>query len=293
MSSAVSLVVVQWGVRVYFKDFMKVLQRRWYVLVVGLLVLAAAGLGVVKVVPTNYEASASVLFLLPPRGTTEAPVNPYLNTPSGLTLTALIIGGVLSTPEEQRSMTAAGFTSQFSVGQTPGSSAPLVYVTVEDTDPRMAVATLNEVLKRISAELKKMQDEAGAPRDQRMVAHMFSVTEQAEAVAGAKMRALAAVGGLGVVLTLVAAFAIDGSRLRKSSVRQRDQRRPAGKHAATLDEGGGKESWPPETEGPQASALSAGEPSLGGADEVSGRQYGRVDPGGRRSDNVGVGSPAP
>ena len=203
----------------YVMDLLKVLARRWYVLLAGIVLVGGAAAGVVRVVPTNYEASGNVLILLPPKGTSDKPINPYLETPPGLSIAAQIIGGVLATPQQERSIAAAGFTSEYSVGQTPGSSVPLLHVTVEDTDPDMAVATLKEVIRRTEAELADLQSDAGAPPTQRMVAHTVSVTEQAEVLSGAKVRALAVVGAVGTVLTLVAAFALE--RWRKEVRRRR------------------------------------------------------------------------
>src|SRR4051794_24752162 len=101
-------------------DLLRVLARRWYVLLAGLVLVGGAAAGAVMVVPTNYEASGNVLILLPSKGTSDKPINPYLNTPPGLSMAALIIGGVLTTPQEQRAIAAAGFTSEYAVGQSPG-----------------------------------------------------------------------------------------------------------------------------------------------------------------------------
>jgi len=218
-------------VTVYFMDFVRVLTRRWYVLFAGLVLMGAAAVGVIMVVPTNYQASGNVLILLPPTGTTDKPVNPYLNTPAGLNMAAIIVGGVVTTPEAQRDVKAAGFTSEFAVGQSPGTGVPLLNVTGEDTNPTMAVAPHDEAIRRLKRQRETMQADVGAPRDQRMVAQTFSVTTQAEAVAGAKARALAAVGAVGVVLTLIATFAVD--RWRRKSPKngrrllRRAERRPA------------------------------------------------------------------
>jgi hypothetical protein len=195
----------------YFTDAVKVLLRRWYVLLVGLLLTGGAAVGVALVVPTNYEASGNVLFLLPPDAG-DQPVNPYLNVPQGLTMSASIVGGVLSTPEMQRDIFDAGSTSEYAVGQEPGTGIPMLYITAADTDPAMAVKTVAEVIRRVDTELERMQTAAGAPSDQRMVTQPFSVTAQAEVVRGAKIRAVAVVGAVGAVLTVLAAFALDRAR---------------------------------------------------------------------------------
>jgi hypothetical protein len=88
----------------------------------------------------------------------------------------------------------------------------MLYITADDTDPAMAVKTVAEVIRRVDTELERMQTAAGAPSDQRMVTQPFSVTAQAEVIRGAKIRAVAVVGAVGSVLTVLAAFALDRAR---------------------------------------------------------------------------------
>lgn len=211
----------------YFSDALRVLARRWYVLLAGLLLVGVANALVTVLVPTNYQASANVLFLLPPTASGDKPVNPYLNTPQGLVLTSAIVGGVVSTPEEQRNMFASGFTSDYAVSQTPGTGFPLLAISVQDSNPTMAVRTLKEVIRRVDAELSRMQVAANAPVSQRIMASTFSVTDQAEPLHGAKIRAIAIVAGVGIVLTALAAFVLDGA-----------SRRRARRSAATREAGG-------------------------------------------------------
>lgn len=239
----------------YFTDAVRVLLRRWYVIVTGLMIMGGTATAVMMYVPTNYVASGSVLFLLPPKDAGDKPINPYINVPQGLTMSSSIVGGVVSTPEAQRDVFKSGFTSDYSVSQIPGSGIPLLYVNAQDTNPQMAVSTVKEVIRRIDVELARMQDEAGAPASQRMRSQSFSVTDQGEAVRGAKIRALAVVGAVGVVLTTVAAFVVD-----------RSQRRTAERRSAAVDATDG---------GPESGLVRENAPKTGGEGDVDETTSGR------------------
>ena len=201
----------------YFSDLIGVLRRRWRIFAVGMLLMGAASAGIMIFVPTNYQASANILFLLPPKTGTVA-VNPFLNLQSGLGAAASIVGGVMMTTETQAAVAQSGFTSTYAVSQTPGSGVPLLSVSTEDTDPQMAVKTVNEVNRRIGAQLTLMQKRAGAPSGQLISISTFSVTQQAEVVRGAKQRALAVALAVVGVGTALVAFTVDASRRRKAAV---------------------------------------------------------------------------
>jgi hypothetical protein len=201
---------------VYFSDLISVLRRSWRIFAVGVLLMGATSAGIMMYVPASYQASGNVLFLSPPKTGTVV-VNPFLNLQSGLGAAATIVGSVMMTTETQASVAQSGFTSTYAVAQAPGSSVPFLSVSTEDSDPQMAVKTLDEVNRRIGAQLTLMQERAGAPSNQLISISTFGVTQQAEIVRGSKLRALAAalaIIGLGTVLV---AFTVDGSRRRKAA----------------------------------------------------------------------------
>jgi hypothetical protein len=192
-----------------FIDSLRVLGRRWRILLVGAaLTLLAAG-GAIILVPTNYQSAAQVVLLLPPRASSsKIPTNPYLNLDPGLTLTASLIASSLTTKAAERSVEDAGYTSDYTIGVTP-DTGPLLEVSAEDTDPIMAVKTRDEVIRRLRGELLRMQSEAGAPSRQVISMSINSAPQQADPLPGSKIRALAAIGGVGIFLTLVVAFTRD------------------------------------------------------------------------------------
>jgi hypothetical protein len=192
-----------------FIDALRVLGRRWRVLVVGIALTMTAGLAAVLFVPTNYQASGQLVLLVGPRSNSSRnPTNPYLNLEPGLTVTASLIASTLTTKEAQRSIEQAGYTSDYAVAVNPGTG-PLLEVSAEDTDPIMAVKTRDEVIRRLRGELLRIQSEAEAPSRALINLSINSAPQQADPLPGSKIRALAVIGGVGIFLTLLVAFTRD------------------------------------------------------------------------------------
>lgn len=205
----------------YFLDALKVVKRRWYIVLVGALLTAAAAGVAIKVVPTSYQASGQMVLLLPPEAVEEGKtVNPFINLQAGLTVAATLIASNVSTMDEHEEMKARGFPSEYAVGLNPGAG-PLLQVTVTDTDPKTVNATRDEVMRRLNSELKLIQAADKLPERQVIHSREYSVSAQPEVLRGSKLRALAVIGGVGITLTLVVAFALDRFLLRRSTTRRR------------------------------------------------------------------------
>lgn len=195
-----------------FVESLRVLLRRWRVLLVGIIAIAAAAAGAIVAIPTNYQAAGQLVLLLPAQSTGAAtPTNPYLNLEPGLTITASLIAATLSTKDAARSLETTGFTSEYSIGLNPGAG-PILEISAEDNDPVMAVRTRDEVIKRLQEELARIQQAVNAPQRQLISARTNSMPNVAEALPGSKIRALAAIGGVGMVVTLLIAFMRDRTR---------------------------------------------------------------------------------
>ena len=211
----------------YFSEASRVLLRRWLIVVIGLALTVGAGIALVSVTETRYQASGQVL-LLPPSNQVEIgdPVNPYLNLPSALTFTASLVASAMTTPDAARALALDGFVADYSVSVVPGNG-PLIVISVEDTDPSVAIKTRDELVAQINSEVEEIQLREDVPTDQMIVARPFSTSSQAEVLAGAKIRALAVVSALGLVVTVLAAFAYDRAAVsRRRSKRDRNMPPP-------------------------------------------------------------------
>jgi hypothetical protein len=194
----------------YLVDALRVLLRRWKIVVVGCAALFVAAGAVVHYVPTQYQASGQLLFVLPADATgKKTPTNPYLNLQAGLTTVASLAASSVMTRDSSRSLVADGFTATYAAALNPGTG-PLIVVTAKDADPAAAVATRDEVMRRINDELARLQSDVDVPPTQLISSRPVSVAANADPLPGSKIRALAVIGGGIVLLTLMTAFAWEG-----------------------------------------------------------------------------------
>lgn len=201
----------------YFLDALKVLRRRWIVVMVGLLCMGGGAAAVLRYVPTEYTASGQLILLLPPTVNEDLPpVNPYLNLPPELTTTASLLAGNVMTRDAHRTIAEEGFEAEYDVAVVPGAG-PVLIITTKDTDADQTLATRDAVMERLQADLAQIQTVAEVPRRQVITATESSVEEVPEPLPGSKIRALAGLVGVGGTLTLLAAFLLDRRRARSSS----------------------------------------------------------------------------
>ena len=213
----------------YFSDAVSVLRKRWYVLLVGMGLVVGGVLAAFAYVPTQHQATAHVLLLLPTQSTgSNNPTNPYLNLQPGLVTSATLIAGDLSTNATARRLAGEGFVASFAIGVAP-DTGPLLVVTVEDQDPVEAAATRDAVVELIQERLTLMQADMAVPRSQFIFARDNEPGTPAEVLPGSRIRAGAAIGGVGTALVVLAAFGVERLARRRRA-------RRAGKNERTLGE---------------------------------------------------------
>lgn len=208
-----------------FVDALRVLVRRWIVVLLGALVTAGIGFYAIQVVETEYQARAQYLLLLPSGSTGEERGNPLVNLNGGLVFTASLIAADATSNTVARALVEEGFESDYSIAAGT-SGGPVLDVMVTGTDETDVLATRDELLRRFDEKLDTLQDLPGVPRGQLIFSRTNAVDPVADVVPGAKRRALIIIGGLGMVLTLVVAFGLDRFR-RRSDLEKRHMDMPS------------------------------------------------------------------
>lgn len=202
----------------YFMDAVRLLLRRWYVAVIGIVLIAGGAMYTLKTVPTQYQASGEMLFLLPPDSTgAKTPSNPYINLVPGLTTTAALIATESMTTDVAETFADEGYKTEYSVALVP-STGPLLTISTQDTDPAKAVAMRDRVMVWLNERLEERQKAVSVPPTQAIYTENTNVGKEAEVVPGNKLRALAGVGGAGMILTLLVAFVLDRLLSRRQTV---------------------------------------------------------------------------
>lgn len=191
----------------FFTDLTQVLVRRWYLVLLGLLLAAGAGLATYTAVPPAYSANAEVL-LLPPETVVPDGGNPYLSL-SGLTPAGDVLARALSDPKAATDVAAAGGNGRYTVELDGNSPAPLVVVLVEADSPRDAMTTLGLVLDRLPKTLREVQAAASVPPDAYITPSEVTRTTEPTKSMKSQIRALVVTVGAVVVLALLATAALD------------------------------------------------------------------------------------
>lgn len=196
----------------------KVLLRRWIVVLLGLLVTVAGAGYLYLTAPPSYTAGARMLLLLPPnaRGA-EAVGSPFLYLPDGLNVIGRLVSVSATTREFRTAMAAEGLRSSYQVTVDPQN--PIVVIAVEGTDPDDVLATRDWMVEALQRELLDVQVEEGAPEAQIAHARVFAAEERAVEQGNPRLREVLGVLGVGGIVTLLAAFGIDRLLQRRSARR--------------------------------------------------------------------------
>jgi capsular polysaccharide biosynthesis protein len=207
-----------------FWDLSKLLVRRWWVAVpMVALTFALMGLTYTTVKP-NYNVTAYVV-LVAPVGTpdkqgelTQAQRNPWLF--QGLLALANAASTSVLDPAVPEEMQNAGFSPSFTVAMTATSA--VITFTVTGNSAEQATGTATELVRRYAESVKALQDQTRvAPADQITASRLGSAVGAVESNGNVK-RALAAMGGAGLLMTAGATIGVD-ALLRRRSRRRLEQ----------------------------------------------------------------------
>jgi uncharacterized protein involved in exopolysaccharide biosynthesis len=206
--------------------------RRWYVVVLGLLLTGGLTYYVYSQIEPTYEISGTAV-LLPGSSTVPEGGNGFL-----------YLGGLNPALEVLMRSANSDATVTEILGDDPGStsytvvrdldaSGPIVLVTATSDTEAEARSTLRAVLDILPERLATLQTDVAVPDAARMSVLDLAVDEEPTALTSARTRAVLAVAGVGIVATLLLTALVDGLLL--SLARRRADRRARNADTATSD----------------------------------------------------------
>jgi hypothetical protein len=192
----------------YLRDVIAGLRRRWYLVIIGLLLTTGLAGYVYTMVPVSYNARLSVL-LLPPETATEDGANPFLNLsgmgPAMDVLARRVDADVVRTPLEEQFPDA-----DYVVLADGSSSGPLVVAETTAPTGGLALDALNAVKARLVSSLNSMQAELGVPVPSRITLTDVSVDSKATLDSKNRTQFVVAAALAGAGLTILLTGLIDG-----------------------------------------------------------------------------------
>ena len=189
---------------------LKILARQWPVVLAGLVLTVVGVMQVGSMVAPQYEAKGTVLLLSP-----GANANPYLDFGPNLEVAADALMVVVQSPVGVEKLAADGATGTYSLERVSG---PLIDISASAGSADEASRTVDLVVTGLQSELETAQ--ATADPSQRITLNELTQPVP-EAKLGSRIRAQAAVGALGLVLTVSAGLTVDALRRQRRERRER------------------------------------------------------------------------
>jgi uncharacterized protein involved in exopolysaccharide biosynthesis len=205
----------------YFSDW-RVLLRRWYAVVLGLLLTAGLGCTAVVLVPVQYKVEAEVL-LLPPKKAVLQGGNPYLYL-DGLTGIQDVLSRTMSDAVTGRALAKAGATGAQSIVPDPLSAGPVLVVGVEDSSQEDALRSLRVVLDRIPVALRDIQTSTQVPEGWMVTSTVITEDDRAQVIRKTQLRAVVVGIAVGLAATVLGSCLLDSFLLRRGRRRKGSQR---------------------------------------------------------------------
>ncbi|WP_146070315.1 hypothetical protein [Arthrobacter sp. GMC3] len=202
-------------------ETLKSIGRRWYVVLLGILLTVGLAYMVNTRVPTTYESKGSIL-IMPPKFTVGAEGNPYLFL-SGMNQAVDVLVRRASAPEVTAPLLNRFPGASYTVAADGTTSSPILMVTANASTEAQSLLILDAALKSVDATLSIMQDEASVKDINRVHGQELVVDKVATPKTKTKIQLLLAAVGAGSIGTLWLAGLVDGwiigrqQRMRRAS----------------------------------------------------------------------------
>ncbi|MEX1079880.1 MAG: hypothetical protein WED09_12330 [Homoserinimonas sp.] len=192
----------------YLRDLLAGLRRRWYLVIVGLLLSAGLAWYVFTLVPVSYSARLSVL-LLPPQSVTGEGENPFLNlsgmAPAMDVLTRRVDADVVRSQLEDQYPEA-----EYVVFADSSTSGPMVVAETTAPTATVTLQVLDAVKGELVSSLDSMQADLGVPAPARITLTDVSVDTKATLDTSNRTQFVLAAGAAGLGITILLTGIIDG-----------------------------------------------------------------------------------
>ncbi|GGV59134.1 hypothetical protein GCM10010294_06880 [Streptomyces griseoloalbus] len=190
-------------------EIFRVMRRRWYVLLPGLLLTAGLIVGVTSTVPVSYQSQSTVVLLNSQKATLAYDGNPFLSTQTSLTGMADSLARSLNSDDSLKELRSRGARGTFEAKIADNAQGPLMWLTVTGTDEASVLASDRILTTYAEERLGQFQEQQSvAPK---AMIRMTTIVPPQKPVAQTRTRIqyMVMAGALGLVLTLVTAFYVE------------------------------------------------------------------------------------
>lgn len=206
----------------FVRDLIMSCLRRWYLLLIGLILTVVAVFAVFDTVAPTYEAKASMV-LVPPQVAVTKGDNPFLYL-GGLDQALGVLQVKVTAPEIAGPLVERFEGSEVAVTQDDATSGPILVVSVTGPDQTATMGLLREMQKTVPKTLTDLQDQLKVPDSSVITTLTLSTDEKPTVVRKKQIQLTAVVGALGVGGTVLLTGLADGLLIRR---RERRRKGPA------------------------------------------------------------------
>lgn len=201
----------------HMRDTLDVLRRRWYLVLLAVLI----SIGLVSLLATRlepaYRATASVV-LVPPDSTVGEAGNPYLFL-GGLSQSVDVLSRSVNSETTRNKVEDLAPSGHYETVADATTSAPILVVTTEDSSGDGAMNLLAAVLAQVPTSLSELQDQVGVASNARITSQVVTASDEPEVAQKARVRSLAMVGIAALGVGLLITGLVDGLLARRGRVR--------------------------------------------------------------------------
>ncbi|MDX2545673.1 chain length determinant protein [Streptomyces sp. WI04-05B] len=208
-------------------EIFRVMRRRWYVLLPGLLLTAGLVAAVVVVVPVTYQSQSTVQLMNSEKATRAYDGNPFLSTQTSLTGMADSLARNLNSDGSIRDLKSRGAKGKFEAKIADNAQGPLLWLTVTGTDKASVLASDRILTKYAGDRLKQFQEQQSVAPN--AMIRMWPIVDPQPPMAQTKTRLeyMIMAGAGGLVLTLAASFYVEARRRPRPQVQSEEPEQPA------------------------------------------------------------------
>ncbi|SDB82501.1 hypothetical protein GA0111570_1046 [Raineyella antarctica] len=196
-----------------FEDSMRVLLRRWYIVLIGLLVTMTGTYLTYQAIPPRFTSEARVL-LMPPSESVGKNGNPFLYL-GGMGQALDVLTQLSSAADVVDPITHRHPGSEYSVEPDRTTSAPVVHIVVTGGDPHEVSSMQSEALTSVETTLAAMQNKVGLSDGLKIRTMLLVADPEPSMDTKARLRMALVVAGAGGVGTLIMTSMLDGVILRR------------------------------------------------------------------------------
>ncbi|TFD79422.1 hypothetical protein [Cryobacterium fucosi] len=196
-----------------FTETLRKLWRRWYIVLPGIIVAAAAAAGVWNVIPPGYERTATQL-LIPGAASMPDGANPYLFL-GGLAPAADVLVRAIGSENVLNEVVTDHPGVKIEISRDTTTAGPVILIVVTAPSDPAAEQVLGLLVDRTATVLKDLQRTENIPVNNRVTVLPITVDTQSVLQQRSRLIGSAGAGIVGVVLTLLVAGLVDGFSVKR------------------------------------------------------------------------------